>query len=119
MKDHALTVFRRPPERLNCAQSVLLAYGEACGNQAAPLADFKPFGGGRAPGGLCGAVHAACVLAPAKAEVLLSKFAQQLGSVRCKELRANRTHRCETCVATAAELLEIEISGDNASRGRS
>ncbi len=28
MKEHALKVFRQPPERLNCAQSVLHAWHE-------------------------------------------------------------------------------------------
>jgi hypothetical protein len=117
MKDHAVTVFRRPPELLNCAQSVLHAYGEVSGDKAMPLADLKPFGGGRAPGGLCGALHAACTIAPHKAEALLTNFARRMGSVTCQELRANKEHRCESSVATAAELLEIETAGSQPGEG--
>jgi hypothetical protein len=75
MKEHALKVFRQPPERLNCAQAVLHAWREVAGDTSIALADLKPFGGGRAPDGLCGA------------------------------LRAAKVHPCETCVAHAAELL--------------
>ena len=43
IKDQALAVFRRPPERLNCAQAVLHAYREVSGR---PLASasfcFRP-----------------------------------------------------------------------------
>jgi hypothetical protein len=108
MKERALTVFRRPPERLNCAQAVLLAYREVSGDTSLRLGDMKSCGAGRAPGGVCGALHAACVLAPDKAEALLAKFAERMGAVRCKELRRKGNQACEHSVATAAELLEVE-----------
>jgi hypothetical protein len=103
IKDQALAVFRRAPERLNCAQAVLYAHSEVSGKKTIPVADLKPFGGGRAPRGLCGALYAACLLVPDKAEALRAKFAEQMGSVRCKELRANRE--------PAAELLQAELPG--------
>ena len=56
MKELALKVFRQPPDRLNCAQSVLYAWREVFGDTAITVADLKPFGAGRAPDGLCGAV---------------------------------------------------------------
>lgn len=105
MKARALAVFRQPPERLNCAQSVAYAWRAAHGEAAPAVPDFKPFGGGRAPDGLCGALHAACTLAPDKAEFLKREFAARLGSLKCQELRAAQIHPCETCVAQAAELL--------------
>ena len=109
IKDRAVAIFRRPPERLNCAQAVLHAYSET--NTAIPVADLKPFGAGRAPGGLCGALYAACLLAPDRAEALRARFAEQVGSVRCKELRANKEQRCENSVAAAAELLQARTAG--------
>jgi len=48
MKEHALKVLRQPPERLNCAQSVLHGWREVTGDTSISLADLKPFGGGRA-----------------------------------------------------------------------
>jgi hypothetical protein len=108
MKERALKVFRQPPERFNCAQAVLHAWREVSGDVSITPARLKPFGGGRAPGGLCGALHAACLAAPRPAEAMKSAFAARLGSIYCKELRAARNHRCAACVAQAAELLELQ-----------
>jgi hypothetical protein len=105
MKEHALKVFRQPPDRLNCAQSVLYAWREVFGETTITIADLKPFGAGRAPDGLCGAVYAACQLAPDRAEALKAAFAARLGSLSCKEIRAAKKHPCADCVAEAAELL--------------
>ena len=110
MKDLASSVFRRPPERLNCAQAVLHAHSKASGVELMPVSDLKPLGGGRAPGGLCGALYAACIIAPQKAEVLMSRFTQELGSAKRKVLRTNKEHCCERSVATAAGLLEDEMT---------
>ena len=106
MKERALKVFRQPPERLNCAQSVLYAWREVSGNTSIPLAAVKLFGGGRAPDGLCGALHTACMVAPDQTEPLKQTFAARLGSLYCKELRAAKVHPCETCVTQATDLLE-------------
>ena len=105
MKEHALKVFRQPPDRLNCAQSVVYAWREVFGETELTVADLKPFGAGRAPDGLCGAVHAACLLAPDRAEELKAAFAAGVGSLYCKEIRAAKEHSCAECVAEAAELL--------------
>jgi hypothetical protein len=106
MKKRALSVFRQPPKRLNCAQSVLHAWHEVSGDNSITLADLKPFGGGRAPDGLCGALHAACLIAPARTDQLKAHFAARMGSLYCKELRAAKVHSCEACVAQSADLLE-------------
>ena len=105
MKELALKVFRQPPDRLNCAQSVLHAWREVFGDTAIKVADLKPFGAGRAPEGLCGAVYAACLLAPNRADELKAVFALRVGSLYCKEIRAAKKHPCADCVAQAAELL--------------
>jgi hypothetical protein len=113
MKEHALKVFRQPPDRLNCAQSVLYAWREVVGDTALAVADLKPAGAGRAPEGLCGAVYAACQLAPNRAEELKAAFAARLGSLHCKEIRAAKKHSCADCVAEAAELLEGKEDTDD------
>jgi len=105
MKEHALKVFRQPPDRLNCAQSVLHAWREVVGDTALTVADLKPAGAGRAPEGLCGAVYAACLLAPDRAEELKAAFVAGVGSLYCKEIRAAKEHSCAECVAEAAEML--------------
>ena len=120
MKKHALAVFRQPPERLNCAQSVLHAWREVSGDKSIALADLKPFGGGRARDGLCGALYAACTVAPTKVGQLKAHFAARMGSLYCKELRAARKNSCEACVAYAAELLETRKERDRSdANGRS
>ena len=112
MKEHSFSVFRKDPERLNCAQSVLYAWREVSGDTSIALAEVKPFGGGRAPDGLCGALHTACMVAPERAEGLKRNFAARLGSLYCKELRGAKVHPCETCVGRAMDLLELQIQGD-------
>ncbi len=102
MKTHALAVFHRPPANLNCAQAVLAGYQAFTGDRSLPLVAFKPFGGGRAPDGLCGALHAACRLAPARAEPLKANFLARVGALRCADIEAP----CVECVGTAAELLQ-------------
>lgn len=102
MKTHALAVFHRPPERLNCAEAVLAAHQTVTGDHSIAVASFKPWGGGRAPDGRCGALHAACTLAPASAEKISAAFLARIGALRCREIE----HPCVECVGTAAELLE-------------
>ena len=114
MKEIALSVFRQPPDRLNCAQSVLYAWREVFGDTAITVAELKPFGAGRASDGLCGALYAACLLAPNREEQLKAAFMARVGSLRCKEIRAAKKHPCAECVAQAAELLAGEDDKDDA-----
>jgi hypothetical protein len=109
MKNHALERFGRPPERMNCAEAVLCAYQEFSGDAAIAISEMKRLGSGRAPGGHCGALHAACTIAPDKAERLKARFAEIAGSVICKEIRRAKQHPCEFCVSEAAQLLENEL----------
>jgi hypothetical protein len=112
MKQHALAIFRKTAEHLNCAQTVLSAWHTVSSDKTLALADLKACGGGHAPEGICGALHAACLIAPDRAEALKTAFVARLGSAYCKELRAAKIHPCETCVATAAELLESSVKKD-------
>ncbi len=108
MRTHALEQFRTPPMALNCAQAVLYGYQAVTGDKQISLADMKPFGGGRAPGGMCGALHAACTLAPDKADLLKTSFAERTGSIYCKELKKSGG-KCVTCVSEAAGLLQRNL----------
>ena len=91
MKELALKVFRQPPDRLNCAQSVLHAWREVFGDTAITVAELKPFGAGRASDGLCGALYAACRLAPSREEELKAAFAARLGSLTAKKYAQPRS----------------------------
>jgi hypothetical protein len=110
MKEHALAVFRKPPERLNCAQSVLYAWQQLSGRTDLSVARIKAAGGGHAPAGLCGALYAACIAAPERADSLKRDFAVRMGSLFCKDLRTADEHACRTCVAIATELLSAASS---------
>ncbi len=105
----AQDVFRKAPLRLNCAQAVAHAWQVRHGGEPRLVAEFADCGGGRAPGGLCGALHAACLLVPQKAEPLQRRFAERLGSTLCQELKRIHRQSCEACVAEAAGLVDEEL----------
>lgn len=110
MKTRALAAFHRPPENFNCAQAVVVAWQAETGRQVAALADLKPFGGGRAPNGECGAIYAACLAAPESARTLRQDFVARLGDTRCSVLKRDLAVPCSDCVGTAAELLEAILA---------
>lgn len=97
-------------ERLNCAQSV----AEACGSKfdltQERFASLHMCGGGRAPQGKCGALHAAQVLLEKKFPDRISScediFLREAGSIYCREIRAFKKLSCIGCVEKAAGLLE-------------
>ena len=92
------------PEHYNCAQSVLVHFGA----DAETVAEFKAFGGGRAPEGLCGALHAARHLLNDEKRFaeLRSEFAARTGgAVTCRELKGGARVPCTVCIDLAAGLL--------------
>lgn len=102
MKNDASELFRQVPRAFNCAQAV----AAGCGRPEL-AAELAACGGGRAPGGRCGALHAALLLSPPEArERIRAAFAKQLGSELCRELKSVHHVPCERCVELAAELAE-------------
>lgn len=95
-------------EKLNCAQSVLRGYQELYGVSEESVISARQHGGGRAPDGLCGALHSALVLLndEAKAAALKSKFISEAGALKCAEIRSMKKLSCAGCVQLAAELLD-------------
>ena len=98
----------RRQRRGNCAQSVAFAWGSKYPGGRGVEECFAGCGIGRAPGGLCGAVHASCTLAGTAAEESIKHaFAEKTGGhLTCKDIRAARILPCSECVEVAAELLE-------------
>ena len=94
--------------RGNCAQSVAHAWDVRNANAPETVSSFAVCGGGRAPGGLCGALHAACALAGCEAaETIRREFAARAsGLLTCREIRASQAMSCNDCVGLAAQLLE-------------
>jgi len=91
----------------NCAQSVVYAWNLKNPDSQHREEHFAGCGGGRAPRGLCGAVHASCELAGASAEPIQESFAERTGGgLTCREIRMSRKLSCSECIGVAAELLE-------------
>lgn len=105
MKNTAIEYHQQ--RRGNCAQSVVFALNLKTQDSRHSEEDFAGYGGGRAPGGLCGAVHASCELAGANAETIQKSFAEKTGGfLTCRDIRMSRKLSCSECVGLAAELLE-------------
>lgn len=109
MKETAQNYHRE--RRGNCAQSVAFSWGSKKLGGRGVEEVFSGCGGGHAPGGLCGAVFAACELVgPAAAEAVKQAFAEKTGGLlTCREIRAARELSCNECVGLAAELLEQQV----------
>ncbi len=97
----AQEIFSRVPKTHNCAQSV----AAGCGHEEL-VPGLAAMGHGRAPGGRCGALHAALAAAPeACRDEIRRAFAAEAGSELCKELKA-KGYPCASCVELAASLLD-------------
>ena len=92
-------------ENYNCAQAVLAHFKQP----AETVAEFKAFGGGNAPEGICGALYAARHILndDAKFRQLCDEFAAQTGgALTCRALKSEAKFPCMQCVDLAAELVE-------------
>ena len=99
-KAHAL--FTAVPKLHNCAQAVM----EGCGGKPEQVAEMAACGAGRAPGGLCGALHAALILRPEAADEIKAAFQREVGALTCREIKTTVGTPCPVCVETAAKLVE-------------
>ncbi len=106
MKNEASLYYSQ--RRGNCAQSVVHAWKSKNPKSPHEPEQFAGCGGGRAPEGVCGALHAGCVVAgEAHAASIRKKFAEKTGGHHtCRAIRAAKTVPCHDCVALAAELVE-------------
>ena len=105
--ERALSVFRQPPALYNCAQTICAAFGRD------DLLDLmKNRSGGRAEGGLCGALYAAQYMAgPEHAADIIEGFRAACGAVCCRDLEGGEPRvDCRVCVGTAADLL-VRLQG--------
>ena len=95
-------IFSAVPKTHNCAQAVAAGAGR---DDLVPA--LAVCGGGRAPGGLCGALHAALAIAPQEHHAQMkADFASATGALTCKEIKGFTHTPCAKCVATGASLLE-------------
>lgn len=109
IKISASDFFHKRPENLNCAQAILKRFQKEFHLNAAEIEAFRACGGGRAEGGVCGALFAAEGLAQEHYKSSLKdEFEAIAGSCTCKEIKA-RKFPCVSCVNLAEELLEKRI----------
>ncbi|CAL6020637.1 Conserved_hypothetical protein [Hexamita inflata] len=101
--DKALSYFRTAPHRLSCCASVIAG---AKSLEDPLVAQCSKFGGGQAPGGLCGAAHAVKLLRPDLEDTMIQRFTEEGGSIKCKEIRAQNKIPCQGCVKLACNILE-------------
>ncbi len=85
-------------KKYNCAEAVVAAFGEDEG-------PFSGCGRGNAPGGWCGAAHAAASLMGSSVEVE-NRFKDQAGCVTCHGIRHMRKLSCPACVELGARLVQ-------------
>ena len=102
MKNKALELFCAIPKTHNCAQAVACGCGHCEWKET-----LASCGGGRAPEGRCGALHAAMLLAENDTvrEEIRKGFVSENGSEFCHELKAAGVP-CAKCVECAAALAE-------------
>ena len=95
-------LFTAPGHPFICAQAVALGNGHEEQKE-----DLARCGGGRAPGGICGALHAALLLAPEdQREAIQAEFQRQAGALTCREIKGQTGTPCLQCVEIATALLE-------------
>lgn len=105
MIERAVTLFRS--RQANCAQSVAQAWREKTGQDGPAHEHLSGCGHGRSPGGTCGALYAAKLIAgPERAVQIERVFALVSGGLTtCRDIRARRGMTCAECVSTAAKAL--------------
>ena len=100
--DKAAVLFLKTPKEYNCAQAVAKAFGHD-----ELLEPLKSCGGGRAPDGICGALHAALVVShESQREKARLSFLNAVGSVHCRDIRREGVTHCVECVRRAAGILD-------------
>jgi len=86
MKEKAVEYYHGK-ENYNCAQAVMKACCALCSEE--DISRLTGMGGGRAEGGLCGALYAANKLLSGedKKKMLVDKFREAAGSEKCREIK--------------------------------
>jgi hypothetical protein len=95
------------PEKYNCAQAVFRAFMDRYGLTQDYIDLHKKSGGGRAGGGICGALFAVHHLIKDKNKISDADkiFSEKAGSIMCREIRGLNRLDCHSCVDLAADIL--------------
>lgn len=92
----------------NCVVSILKAFRDEFALSDQDIENHKNQSGGRAEGGLCGALYAAKTLLgdEDKKESLEKQFSLITGSPKCREIKSLKKTSCKECVGIAAKILK-------------
>lgn len=97
-------------KKMNCCESVAYVFQDEIPLTAEELQSFAGFGGGRAPGGYCGAIYAAKYLLEKKGSPKAAEidriFVELAGSPKCRDIKALRKVSCLVCIEKAAEIVD-------------
>ena len=105
----AAKYFHQAPYFYNCAQAVSKAFAKEYQISKDQIENYSKFGGGRATKGQCGAYFAAMQLlenTPDFASEFSSRFQEKAKSIRCREIKSNKSMSCRNLVKLAGEILE-------------
>lgn len=97
-------------KRMNCAQAIMHAFKEKFEIDESMVEQFKLYGSGNAPDGLCGAYYATKHIlekstASGKDGELEKYFLEKAGAVKCREIRRAKKLSCLGCVEGCCEYL--------------
>lgn len=106
----ATDTFRNPQFGHNCAQAVANKYRDLYSDKDI-VSTYAPYVGGRAPGGLCGALFAAKEALPEHAKKIEEEFIKLCGAVTCRDIKTQNKTPCTVCVDTADKLVEKYSKG--------
>ncbi len=98
-------------EGYNCAQAVFKTFQKEFNIEENIILEAKKNGGGRAEGGICGALYAAQKIIPKQEfiEVINSDFMNEGGSLYCRDIRKCKKLSCRECVKLAAKCVQNHL----------
>ena len=98
--------FHALPENFNCAQAILKGFQNEFGITTEEIEEYRAWGGGRAEGGVCGALFAAeRLLRSIGKESVVHEFNLRSGGTLCSSIKEKR-FTCTQYVRIADELVE-------------
>ncbi|MFA6432073.1 MAG: hypothetical protein WCV91_06835 [Candidatus Margulisiibacteriota bacterium] len=96
-------------EKMNCAQAIIKAFQGKYNLNEDEINKYLAHGGGRAPGGLCGAIYATRELIKKHHLDKLEEFdifiVALAGSDKCADIRKLKKMSCLGCIEKSAEFL--------------
>lgn len=112
MKENDAVKYFHGKEKYNCAQAILKAYQDDLNIKDEQINEYKQFGGGKAEGGLCGAIFVIKNLIDDKdkSDHIEQSFNLAAGATTCREILKLKILSCAGCVKTASQLLSKHIN---------